>query len=72
VDLIDAEALEFVGDEGRRPVLLEAEFGVLVEVAPPGRHLVLERGDAVEDWHGPMPRDRTGRLRSVPPLDVRA
>jgi hypothetical protein len=41
VDLVDVEALELVGDEGCRLVLLKDEFRVSVEVTAPSRHAVM-------------------------------
>ena len=49
---LDAEGLQLFGDDRRRALLLEAEFGVGVNVAAPRRHVVVDGGDAVDHGHG--------------------
>jgi len=51
VDL-DPVRLERPGDEGGGALLLEAELGVGVEIAPRRGHLLVELGDALDDGHG--------------------
>ena len=51
VDL-EPEFLEPLRHQVGRAVLLEAELGVGVNVAPPGGHLVVERADAIDCGHG--------------------
>ena len=48
---IDAELGQAVGDELRRPMLLEGGLGMGVNIAAPPRHLLVELGDAVDDRH---------------------
>ena len=54
-DLVDAEGLELLPDRRARPMLLEREFGMPVEVAPPSGHVVVEVGDAIADRHEAAP-----------------
>jgi hypothetical protein len=53
---------EFSGDEVRGSPLLEAEFGMGMDVAPPRRQLVVKFGDPLDDRH------RTLLFRSTQPL----
>ena len=50
-DLVAAERLELVGNDAGRAVHVEEQFGVLVEVAPPGGDFVGEVGNAIDDGH---------------------
>ena len=59
---LDPPGLEPLGDEVGGAVLLEAEFRMGVEVAPPGGQLVLEGADVLDrvrirpPWWGRRPR----------------
>ena len=59
VHLVEAEAAQLVGDEGGGAPLLETELGMRVQIAAPGRHLVLEIADPVDDRHGLRPPPRS-------------
>ena len=49
---LDAPAAQSLGDQGGGAMLLECRLRMRVEVAPPGRHLVMEGCDAIDDMHG--------------------
>ena len=78
VDLVEAEAAQLLGDQRRGAGLLEAELRMGMEVAAPGRHLVVKVADPVDDRHrghsckleawtsmGPSPTPAAGRRRSA-------
>jgi hypothetical protein len=48
---LDAERLELRRDEIRGALLLEAELGVRVQVAPPSAHLAVDFPDRLRDGH---------------------
>ena len=48
----NAEGLEFLGHDGCGALLLETQFRMSVDIAPPRRHIVVDRGNAVDDGHG--------------------
>src|SRR5262249_14839310 len=50
-DLVAAEALELVGDSGRRALHVVKEFGVGVDIVPPGGDIAMHGGNAVDDRH---------------------
>src|SRR5262249_48312225 len=64
---LDAERLELRGDKVGRAVLVESQFGMRVQVAPPALHLVLRGHDVVDERHGCSGRcrsnDDSGRTR---------
>jgi hypothetical protein len=47
----DAEGLQLGGDDCRGALLLEAELGMRVDVAPPRAHFALEAPDLLRDGH---------------------
>src|SRR5215469_1911702 len=49
--LVAAEALELVGNAGRRALHVVKEFGMGVDVAPPSGDLAMHGGNAVDDRH---------------------
>ena len=55
-DLVAAERPELVGDEAGGAMHLEADLRMLVNVAAPGRYLLVHGSDAIDDRHGvPLP-----------------
>src|SRR5205807_8666681 len=50
-DFIATEALELVGDRAGRAVHVVAQFRMGVEIPPPFLDLVVQVGDAVDNWH---------------------
>jgi hypothetical protein len=50
-----AEGLELLRDDAGGAVLLESELGMRVDVAPPGRHVCVQLGDAGDQGHGGFP-----------------
>ena len=51
-DLVAAERLELVGDEAGRAMHLEADLRMRVNIAAPGRYLLVHGGDTIDDRHG--------------------
>ena len=51
VDLVHAELAQSVSDEGGGGMAIEGQLGVLVQMAPPGRHVGGVISDAVQDGH---------------------
>ena len=54
-DLVAAERPELVGDQAGGAMHLEADLRMLVNVAAPGRYLLVHGGDAIDDRHGDAP-----------------
>ncbi len=49
--LVDPEFAQFLGNDPRGAVHVEQQFRVFVDVAAPGRHFVVQIGDAVDNRH---------------------
>ena len=55
---LDAEALQLRRDDVRGPHFLEGRFRVAVNVMTPRGHVLVERGNAVNDRHPETPKSR--------------
>ena len=65
---VDAERVEQPRDDVGGAMLLEGGFRVGVQIAPPGRHVGLEIGDAVDDRHRPPLDSQTMRRSRRPAM----
>src|SRR6266511_3949502 len=63
--LVAAEALELLGDGGGGAVHVVKEFGMGVDVMPPGGDLAVHGGNAVDDRHQVIPRGASGRTLNI-------
>ena len=50
-DIVASEFAQSVGDDAGRAMHFVQQFRMLVEIMPPGGHVVREGGDAVDDGH---------------------
>ena len=51
-DLVDAEFLQLLRHQRRRPVHIELQFGIGVDVATPFGDVLVELCDTIDDRHG--------------------
>ena len=65
--LVAAEGAQLVGDRRGGAVDVELQFGMGVQVVPPGGDLVMQVGNAVDDRHQDSPR--TPSIAKIGPMD---
>jgi len=56
-DLVTAKFLELVGDHAGRALHVVQDFGMGMQIVPPGGDLAMQVGDAVDDRHVQVPRE---------------